>query len=106
MRKLFIVLGITFTVLGIVFAILPLGTLALLPIGLALPFAFIAYIKSDASQKNTPKWILVVAGLTLIFILGKVTLIRDKVAKDVHFEQKKIETKKQDLEDLEDLEGL
>jgi EamA domain-containing membrane protein RarD len=104
MRKLFVVLAIVFAVLGIVFAILPLGTLAFLPIGLALLFAFIAFVNSDITQKNLPKWILIVSGLTLIAVIGKVALVKDEVAKDVQFEQKKEESKKEDLKDLEDLE--
>ena len=104
MRKLFIVLAIVFAILGIVFAVLPLGTLALLPVGLALIFAFIAFIQSDINQKSLPKWILVVAGLTLIIVIGKVTLVEDEVAKDEQFEQKKVESKLEDLKDLEDIE--
>ena len=104
MRKLFIVLAFIFALLGAAFTILPLGTLALLPIGLALIFGFIAFLKSDAQEKNVPKWILIVAGVTLIIVLGKEILITDEVAKDEQFEQKKIESKKEDLKDLEDLE--
>lgn len=104
MRKLFVVLAVIFTILGIVFAFLPLGTLALLPVGLGLIFGLIAFIQSDINQKNVPKWILIVAGVTLIVVIGKETLIKDEVAKDVQFEQKKIESKKEDLKDLEDLE--
>lgn len=104
MRKLFIVLAVIFAILGIVFAVLPLGTLALLPIGLALIFGFIALIKSDINQKNMPKWILIASGLTLIAVIGKETLIKDEVAKDVQFEEKKIESKKEDMKDLEGLE--
>jgi EamA domain-containing membrane protein RarD len=104
MRKLFIGLAILFAILGIVFAVLPLGTLALLPIGLALIFAFIAFIQSDINQKSLPKWILIVAGLTLIIVIGKVSLVEDEVAKDEQFEQKKVESKLEDLKDLEDIE--
>ncbi len=104
MRKLFIVLAFIFALLGAAFTILPLGTLALLPIGLALIFGFVAFLKSDAQEKNVPKWILIVAGVTLIIVLGKEILITDEVAKDEQFEQKKIESKKEDLKDLEDLE--
>ena len=104
MRKLFIVLAIVFAILGIVFAVLPLGTLALLPVGLALIFAFIAFIQSDINEKNLPKWILIIVGLTLIIVIGKVTLVEDEVAKDEQFEQKKVESKLEDLKDLEDIE--
>ena len=104
MRKLFIVLAFIFAFLGIAFTILPLGTLALLPLGLALFFGFIAFLKSDAQQKNVPKWILIVAGVALIIVIGKEILITDEVAKDEQFEQKKIESKQEDLKDLEGLE--
>lgn len=106
MRKLFIVLATIFAILGIVFTILPLGTLALLPIGFALLFGFIAYTKSGVTEKNTPKWILIVAAISLLAVFGKKILFPDTVAKDVKFEQRKIETKKEDLKDLEELEGL
>ena len=76
----------------------------LLPLGLALIFGFVAFLKSDANQKNVPKWILIIAGITLIIAIGKATLIPDEVAKDEQFEQKIIESKKEDLKDLEDLE--
>ena len=43
-------------------------------------------------------------GITLIVVIGKASLIKDEVAKDEQFEQKKIESKQEDLKDLEDLE--
>ena len=104
MRKLFIVLAFIFAFLGIAFSILPLGTLALLPLGLALIFGIIAFLKSDANQKSVPKWILIVIGIAFIIVIGKETLIPDEVAKDEQFEQKEIESKKEDLKDLEGLE--
>lgn len=104
MRKLFIVLAFIFAFLGIAFTVLPLGTLALLPLGLALIFGCIAFLKSDADQKNVPKWIIIVVGITLVIVIGKETLIADEVAKDEQFEQKKIDSKKEDLQDLENLE--
>ena len=104
MRKLFIVLAFIFAFLGIAFTVLPLGTLALLPLGLALIFGCIAFLKSGADQKNVPKWIIIVVGITLVIVIGKETLIADEVAKDEQFEQKKIDSKKEDLQDLENLE--
>lgn len=104
MRKLCIGLAILFAILGIIFTVLPLGTLALLPIGLALVFGLIAFFQSDSSQKSLPKWILIIAGVTLVVVLGKELLIEDEVAKDEQFEQKKIESKQEDLKDLEGLE--
>ena len=104
MRKLGIILGIIFAILGIVFTVLPMGTLALFPIGLAIIFAGLAFVKSDVGNKNVPKWILVISILSLIVVVGKELFIKDEVAKDEQFEQKKIESKQEDLKDLEGLE--
>jgi hypothetical protein len=42
MRKVLIVLAFIFAILGIVFAILPMGTLGVLPVGLSIVFAGVA----------------------------------------------------------------
>ncbi len=103
MRKILIVLAFIFAILGIVFAILPMGTLGLLPVGLSLLFAGLAYMKSDANNKNVPKWLLIVAGLTLAVVIVR-AMMPDEVEQDVQFEQKKIESQQEDLKDLEGLE--
>jgi preprotein translocase subunit SecG len=103
MRKVLIVLAFIFAILGIVFAILPLGTLGVFPVGLSLVFGGIAFMKSDDSNRNVPKWLLIVAGVILLVIIVR-SLIPDEVEKDVQFEQKKIESKQEDLKDLEGLE--
>lgn len=104
MRKLIIILASVFTVLGIAFTILPLGTLAILPIGAALILAFLAFKKSDDNQQKFPKILLVVVGVCLLAVIGKELLIKDEVAKDVKFEKTKIENKKEDQKELENLE--
>ena len=104
MRKSFIVIASLFVVLGIVFAILPLGTLALAPVGLAILFSVLAFVKSGEMEKAVPKWLLIISVLTLVVVLGKGFLIKDEVAKDSKFEQKIIESKKEDMKDLEDIE--
>jgi preprotein translocase subunit SecG len=103
MRKITIVLAFIFAILGIVFAILPMGTLGVLPVGLSLLFGGIAFAKSYASNRNVPKWLLIVAGITLVVILVR-SFIPDEVEQDAQFEQKKIESKQEDLKDLEGLE--
>ena len=103
MRKALIVLAFLFAILGIVFAILPMGTLGLLPVGLSLIFGGLAYYKSAANDKAVPKWLLIIAGLTLLVIIVR-SLIPDEVAQDAQFEQQKVESQKEDLKDLEGLE--
>lgn len=104
MRKLGIILGFIFAIIGIVFVVLPMGTLALIPVGLAIIFSGLAFIKSNAEEKTVPKWLLIIASLTLLVVVGRELFIKDEVAKDEQFEQKKIDSKQEDINDLEELE--
>ncbi|HEY5591107.1 MAG TPA: hypothetical protein VIK55_08815 [Paludibacter sp.] len=104
MRKLFFYLAIFFSVLGIAFAVLPLGTIALLPIGLALIFSFLSFKKSEENQKKIPKLLLIVSALTLLVVVGKEVFIKDEVIIDKQFDQNKIESKKDAVKELEGLE--
>lgn len=107
MRKTTLILASIFTVLGILFSFLPLGTLALLPIVLAIVFSFITFSKSETELKKLPKMLLLVGVICLLVVVSKQFFIKDEVAIDKTFEKTKIETKteaKKDLEELEDLE--
>ena len=104
MRKLFLVLGILFTVFSIVFSVLPLDTIAFLPIGLGMIFCLLLLKKSEANQKKFPNFLLLLCVLSSVFVLGKTLLVKDEVVKDAKFENEKIETKKEAKKELEDLE--
>ena len=104
MRKLILILASVFCVLGIAFTILPMGTLAIIPIGIALVLAFLAFKKSDGNQQKFPKILLIVAGICLLAVIGKELFIKDEVEKDTKFENQKIETKQEAKKELEDLE--
>ena len=104
MRQLFLVIASVFTVLSVVFAFLPLGTLALIPVGVALLFGFLALKKSDAKQAKWVKVLLVVSVLSLVFVVGKEFLTKDEVEVDKQFDVKKLESKKEAQKELEDLE--
>lgn len=104
MRQLFLVIASIFTVLSVVFAFLPLGTLALVPIGIALLFGFLALKKSDTKQAKLVKVLLVVSVLSLVFVVGKEFLTKDEVELDKQFDVKKVESKKEAQKELEDLE--
>ena len=106
MRKLFLILACFFGALGISFTILPMDTLAFLPIGLAIIFGLLTLKKSEESEKKFPKIILIIAALCSVVVLGKTLLIEDEVAIDTQFEQQKIETKQEAKKELEELEGL
>jgi len=104
MRKLLVILACLFTILSVAFSALPLGTLALLPIGLALILSFLTLKKSTDSQKKLPKILLAIAGISLLFVIGKEVFVKEEVAKDVQFEKTIQQSKMEDKKDLEDLE--
>lgn len=106
MRKLFLVLASLFTVLSVVFAFLPLGTLGLIPVGIAILFGLLAFQKSDVNARKLVKVLLVFAFLSLIIITGKEFFIKEEIAKDNVFENQKKATKKEAKKELEELEGL
>jgi hypothetical protein len=104
MRQLFLVMASIFTVLSVIFAFLPLGTLALIPVGIALLFGFLALKKSDVKQAKWVKVLLVVSVLSLVFVVGKEFLTKDEVEVDKQFDAKKVESKKEAQKELEGLE--
>ena len=106
MRKLFLVIASIFTTLSIVFAFLPLGTLALIPIGISILFGFLTLKKSDLKQQKVVKVILLFAILSLVFVVGKEIFTKDEVVIDKQFDTKKIESEKEAKKDLEELDGL
>lgn len=106
MRQLFLIIASIFTVLSVVFVFLPLGTLALIPVGIALLFGFLALKKSDTKQAKWVKVLLVVSVLSLVFVVGKEFLTKDEVEVDKQFDVKKVESKKEAQKELEELDSL
>ena len=104
MRKLFIILSAVFTVVGLVFAILPMGSIAFLPIILAIVLALVAMWKSNDNQKKIPKWILVIALAILVLVTVKVVFVKDKVVVDQQFIQENVDSKEEAQQELEGLE--
>jgi len=103
MRLFLIISSIVFAVLSLIFTILPLGTIAFLPVVLTLIFSLLAFLKSNDKQKILPRIILIISVLNLLVVVGKIVLIKDKVVNDKQFELKKEESKKEDIKDLEGL---
>ena len=102
MRKFLIISAVIFGLLGIVFTILPLGTIAFLPIGITFILSGIAIQKSKNSQRSLPKIILFISVLTFLVVIGKAIFTKDIVT-DTQFELKKEESKKEDIKELEGL---
>lgn len=105
MKNLFATLAILFLVLSCVFSFLPMGTIALIPITLGLLFSYLFFKKSEDSKKGFSKIVLVLTALCLLFVLIKVTFIKNEVEVDTKFEQQKLENKKDAKQDLEEIES-
>lgn len=82
-----------------------MGTIAYLPIGLALLLSLILLKKSEENQRKLPNWLLTLSAICSFIVLIKVLFIKDKVEVDQKFEQQKIETKKEAKKELEELEN-
>jgi hypothetical protein len=102
MRKLALILAFVFSALSVLFIVLPMGTIGLLPVGLALICSGLAWVKSVTAQKKVPAVLFLISSAILLFIVVR-SFIPDEVAADKQFEQRKEINKKQDLEDLENL---
>lgn len=106
MKTLYLVLAILFTALGVVFTVLPMDTLAFLPIGLAMIFGLLALRKTEGKQKKIANVLLVIGAICSVTVIGKAMFIEDKVEKDPEFEKQKIENNQEAKKELEELEGL
>jgi prepilin signal peptidase PulO-like enzyme (type II secretory pathway) len=107
MKKLFITLATVFAIFGIILVVAPTEQMAFIPVILTLISAFLALKFSDVDQKKFPKILLIIAVLTLIIIAAKQFLIKDEVAVETETEKiEKVESQKQDVKELEELEGL
>lgn len=104
MNRLFIILAIVFGVFAIIFTILPLGTLALIPIALGIAFALVAVIRQR--EKLFPKIILLVVFLNLLTVIGREVFVKDVVEADQQFENVKQQSEEEAQKELEDLENL
>ena len=106
MKKVFIVLGVLFALISVIFTVLPLGTLAIIPIVPALFFGFLGFRNSYGKQMYISRLAILVAGLMLVIVIGKELLIKDEVIADEQFEQTKADSEKETVKELEEIEGL
>ncbi len=104
MSRLFIILSVIFAVFGLAFTILPMGTLALIPIAAALIFAFVAVLRQH--EKLFPKILLLVIFLNLLTVIGKEVFVKDVVEADQQFESVKQQSEQDAQKELEELENL
>ena len=104
MNRLFIILAIVFGVFGIAFTILPLGTLALIPIALGIIFAFLSVMRQR--EKLFPKIVLLAVFVNLLTVIGREVFVKDVVEADQQFENVKQQSEQEAQKELEDLENL
>lgn len=104
MNRLFIILAIVFGVFGVAFTILPLGTLALIPIALGIIFAVVAVFRQR--EKLFPKIVLLAVFVNLLTVIGREVFVKDVVEADQQFENVKQQSEQEAQKELEDLENL
>ncbi len=106
MRKTFLISSTIFAFIGIIFSIVPLGIFSILINLIPVILGYLAYKKSSDSDKKMPLYVIIIAGLSLIFSIGRTVLVEDAVTNDATFEKTKEESKKEAQKDLEELENL
>ena len=83
-----------------------MGNIALIPIGIAIILSMLTVFNSKENNKQLPKWILVISVVSFLVVIGKEVFVKDKVAYDVQFNEKKEASKQEAQEELEELEEL
>jgi membrane protein implicated in regulation of membrane protease activity len=105
MKKTILILAIISSIIAIIFTILPLDTIAFIPIGTALILLLFALYNANTKNKLL-NFLLLIVSICSIVVLVKTFLIENSVKTDVEFEQQKMESNIESKKDLEDLEQL
>ena len=103
MRKFLIILTIFFLVFSLIFVILPMGTIALLPTGLALAGGILAFVKSEPALRKMPKWLMITAIALFVVALGKVIFVKNEAENDQVFLQEQIQSTEEAQQELEEM---
>jgi hypothetical protein len=93
MRNILIILSVIFGLLGIVFVILPMGTIAFLPAGIALALSIIAYLCSGKSKRKFSLHINDSFILLLLSAGAKKVFVEDTVKVEKQFLEEKQQAK-------------
>ncbi|WP_378173109.1 hypothetical protein [Aquimarina sp. SS2-1] len=93
--------------LGIIMAILPFGTLGVLPGIVALLSGFAAYYISKKKQKpqKLPLLFLTIGVLVIVASGSKTLWVKDVVAVDTEFQEKEEQSKEEAIEELKEIEN-
>lgn len=101
------VLASIFVIVGTIFTILPMESFGIAAFGIAIVIGIgKLLLAKELKTKNFTRFLILFAIVGAIIATGKMLLIEDTVEKDVQFEQTKIESEKESIKELEELEGL
>ena len=106
MRKFLIILTVFFLVFSLIFVVLPMGTIALLPTGLALAGGILAFVKSEPALRKMPKWLMITAIALFVVALGKVIFVKNEAENDQVFLQEQIQSTEEAQQELEELDEM
>lgn len=103
MRKVFIVLASIFSLIALVLTFLPMGTIALIPVALAVVFLLLAMTKKREKSQVLPKILFFLSIVIFLAIIAKDVFVKDKIVVDQQF----IQDKQESIQDAKmELEGL
>lgn len=105
-RNIFIGISLVFALISIACTILPLDTLAIVPIIPTAIFAYLAFRNSHGKQWHISRLLLITSALLFVVVIGKQLFVKDQIETDQQFEQKKIQSERETAKELEELEGL
>lgn len=106
MRITFIIIAFIFVALTIVSTILPMGTIALIPVAFAFLFSLFAFLKSKDGKKKFSKWLIFSVVVMFLVIVAKDVFVKDQVVEDQKFLLEKQNSQQDAQKELEELEGL
>ncbi|KAA1246116.1 hypothetical protein [Aquimarina sp. RZ0] len=107
MRIVLISIAAIAAVLGIIMAILPFGTIGILPGVIALITGLGAYFLSKKQQKPQKLSVLfLVIGVLVMISSGSKSLwVKDEIAEDKEFQQKEENSKEEAIKELKEIEN-
>ncbi|MBW1295088.1 hypothetical protein [Aquimarina litoralis] len=107
MRIVFITIAAIAAFLGIIMAILPFGTIGILPGLVALLAGFGAYYLSKKKEKPQKLSLLFLTiGILVVVASGSKSFwVKDEVAVDTEFQQKEEQSKEEAIEELKEIEN-
>lgn len=104
MNKFLTYLSFFFLLIGIIFSILPMGTIAFLPLFFSIILIVLTIKNKANTQKKIIKIIIFTSSIVVLIVIGKEVFVKDKVATDLKFKQEQIDSKKDAQKELEGVE--